>query len=507
MAKKKSVFDRVPQRPVQIEHLNAKALELLQQGQFGAGADLLSQSLAINPRQPEANYNFGYALQQLGLFDSSIQAYGQTIALSCHDVEALMARGHLYATLKRYPEALGDLARVAQLVPNHPDAWNNLGNVLLELKREPEAIEAYEKALALRPAYPQALFNKGKALYELERYTEAGNAYEQAYKLDPSYSEAQWHLSWIRLSQGDFERGWRDYEARWDVAALNYARRHTSKPLWTGETSLIDKTILLYAEQGLGDTLQFCRYAPLLMQAGAKVLLEVPESLVRLLTSLPADVAIYKMGDMLPGFDVQCPLMSLPLAFGTRLDSVPTQVPYLFANAEDVAIWEESFRSPQPGKPRIGLVWSGSTGHKNDENRSMSLDQLAPLFNMDIEFVCLQPEIRQGDEGWLAAHSEVKLPRFSLRDFADTAALVENLDLVISVDTSVAHLAGALGKPVWIIVSSDPDFRWLLEREDSPWYPTARLFRQRERGNWAEVVSRVVSELKTFSEARTDTSK
>lgn len=509
MAKKKSAFDRLPQRPLgeaAVERINSEALQLLQQGQFQAGADLLSQSVALNPRQPQAYYNFGYALQQLGLLDSAIQAYGQSIVLAPQDAEARMARGHAYATQKRFDEALVDFARATRLQPQDADTWNNYGNVLLELNREIEAVEAYDKALALRPFYPQACFNKGKALHELERYSDSAAAYTQALQQDPGYVEAAWHLSWIYLLQGDYARGWREFEARWDVDALGYKRRHTAVPLWLGESSLVGKTILLHAEQGLGDTLQFCRYVPQLIAQGATVLLEVPQSLLGLLRSLHPAVQLFAMGSVLPAFDVQCPLMSLPLACATSLDSMPAMVPYLAVDGVDQARWL-ALLGPKE-KLRIGLVWSGSPGHKNDDNRSMPLSVFAPLFDeVQADFISLQPEVRAEDAAWLQAHPEVQLQRYPLNDFVDTAALIENIDLVITVDTSVAHLAGALAKPVWVLLSTGPDYRWLLDREDSPWYPTARLFRQIQRRDWAGVVVRVVEAVKRFSAPRTDTSK
>lgn len=497
MAKKKSAFDRVPQRLPNIDQLNTHALTLLQQRQFQAGADLLSQSLALDPRQTEAHYNLGYALQHLGLLDSAIAAFGKTIALSPNDCEALMARGHVLAIQKRFEEAALDFSKVVKLTPQNADAWNNYGNVLLELLRETEAIEAYEQALALRPTYAQGWFNKGKALHELERYAESGKAYERACQIDPDYAEARWHLSWIRLLQGDFDQGWRDFEARWDVPALGYRRKTTVAPLWLGEQSLSGKTILLHAEQGLGDTLQFCRYVPLLIEQGARVLLEVPEVLTRLMISLHPSLEVFRMGEVSASYDFHCPLMSLPLACATRLATIPDRVPYLSVAPMDVEKWAAALAASQGGRLRVGLAWSGSAGHKNDANRSMTLETLTPLFeSANVDFVALQPELRHVDELFLNTHPNVKLQRYALADFADTAALIKNLDLVISVDTSVAHLAGALGKPVWILLSTGPDYRWMLERTDSPWYPTARLFRQPKRSDWDAVVTAVARAIK-----------
>ena len=500
MAKKKSAFDRVPQRAGSTDQLNAQALTLLQQGQFQVGADLLSQSLAQNPQQPEVYYNFGFALQQLGLLDSAVQAYGQTIALSPTDADALMARGHVFVTLNRFDDAAKDFAKAVKLVPHNADAWNNYGNALLELASEPEkAILAYDKALALRPGLVQAWFNKGKTLGALNRYADAAAAYEAALMVNPHYEEAKWHLSWSKLILGDFDRGWKLFESRWKVAELGNQRRYGQLPQWLGQEPIAGKSLLLYNEQGLGDTLQFCRYAPQLQAMGAKVSLAVQAPLVSLLRDQWPGVTVAESFADLSGFDLATPLMSLPLALGTTLQTIPATVPYISVPGSTLSIVRDRLR--------VGIVWSGSTLHKNDKNRSVPLAMLAPLFDLPVDWICLQPEIREADLAWLAAHPEVRLERPALNDFVETANIIVGLDLVVSVDTSVAHLAGALEKPVWILLPIWSDYRWLLAREDSPWYPTARLFRQTGGGHWSDVVSRVAEALKTFSVPRTDTSK
>ena len=487
MAKKKSAFDRVPPRAVSVEQLNAQAVALLQQGQFQAGADLLSQSLAQNPRQPETYYNFGIALHQLGLLDSAIQAYGQAIAMAPDDVDALMARGVVLASQQRFEEAVRDFSKGIALAPQNPNLWNDYGNALTGLGSEDKAIEAYDRALALRPDFARAWFNKGIALAGLERYVEAGVAYEAALTQNTGYEEAKWHLSWVRLVLGDFAQGWPLFESRWAVAELGNLRHYPQLPQWLGQTPIAGKSLLLYHEQGLGDTLQFCRYVPLLQALGAQVSLAVQPALVSLLAGQWPGVTVAESFADVSGFDWATPLMSLPLAVGTTLETVPAEVPYL--RVPTPTVLESS------GRPRVGLVWSGSTTHKNDKNRSMPLATLAPLLSLPVDWVCLQPEVRETDLTWLKAHPEVLLQRPALPDFVTTAQIISGLDLVISVDTSVAHLAGALGQPVWVLLPMGCDYRWLLERADSPWYPTARLFRQKNRGDWAGVLSRVAEAL------------
>ncbi len=482
MAKKKSAFDRVPQRPVAVDQLNFQGLQLLQQGQFQAGVNLLRQSLAQNPRQPEVAYNLGYALQQLGLLDQAVQLYGQVLALVPQDVYALMARGHVLATQKRFSEAEGDFAKAVKLVPQNVDAWNNYGNVLLELERDADAIAAYDQALAARPGFAQALFNKGKALGNLERYSDAAAAYEAALAINPNYEEAKWHLSWVYLVLGDFARGWSLFEARWTIPALGNQRRYPQLPQWIGKEPIAGQSLLLYAEQGLGDTLQFCRYVSVLKSMGAKVSMAVQAPLVSLLAEQwPGVMVAESFADLTP-FDLATPMMSLPLALGTRLESIPAEVPYLRVADAERAVND---------RPRVGLVWSGSTGHKNDKNRSIPVVTLTPLFDLPVDWVCLQPDLRDPDLNWFAKHPEAAVERPVLTDFAETARIIAGLDWVVTVDTAVAHLAGALGKPVWILLPTGADYRWLLERTDSPWYPTARIFRQQARGDWLGVVADV----------------
>ena len=415
-------------------------------------------------------------------------ALNQAVALMPDDLDTVMSRGRVLADLKRYEAAAADFTKATRLVPQSPDAWNNLGNVLQDLAREVDAVAAYDKALALRPNFAQALFNKGKALGALERYNEAAAFYENALILNPNYEEAKWHLSWVKLVLGDFTQGWPLFEARWTVPSLGNRRRYPQLPQWLGSEPVTGKSLLLYAEQGLGDTLQFCRYVPVLQGLGAKVSLAVQAPLVSLLADQWPGVAVAESFADASGFDLATPLMSLPLALGTTLESIPAAVPYI--RVRDAAEPVVSDR------PRVGLVWSGSAGHKNDKNRSVAVQTLEPLFDLPVDWVCLQPELREADRAWLAAQPGVTLSQPALTDFAETARVIAGLDWVVTVDTAVAHLAGALGKEVWLLLPTGPDYRWLLERTVSPWYPTARLFRQSERGDWAGVVGRLADAIR-----------
>jgi hypothetical protein len=332
--------------------------------------------------------------------------------------------------------------------------------------------------------------NRGNALQDLMRHDEALASLARAVALKPDYASAYWNESLTRLLQGDFEAGWKLYEWRWRMDSPNWP---AGIPQWLGEERLNGKTIVLHAEQGLGDAIQFCRYAKLVAARGATVLLQVRPALTALLRNLEGVSRVTAGGERLPPHDFHCPLLSLPLAFKTRLETIPADVPYLFADPQRATRWRR--RLGDAPSPRTGLVWAGSMTHKNDRNRSLPLLRLLEALPAGIRCYSLQKELRDGDRELLRQRPEIVHLGDDLADLTDTAALLSELDLVISADTSVVHLAGAMGKPVWVLLPFAPDWRWLLDRDDSPWYPTARLFRQTAIGDWAGVLSRVSDEL------------
>ena len=352
---------------------------------------------------------------------------------------------------------------VLESAPNFAAWHSNLGNVLEGLHRLEEALASYDRAIALEPDFIDANYNHGRNL----------------------------------LRQGNFAQGWEKFEYRWKspILAKNVCiPRNFLRPLWLGNESLHGKTILLHAEQGLGDTLQFCRYIACVVATGARVIVEVPEPLIYLLHASIAGVAHwYAKGVELPDFDYHCPLLSLPLAFHTRLGTIPAQIPYLCADANKVQHWQLLLGGKT--KPRIGLAWSGRPEHQNDHNRSLRLADLIAYLPAQFDYVCLQKEVRDVDKFTLQTTPQIRSFCDALTDFTDTAALIQNMDLIISVDTSIAHLAGALGKPLWLLLLWVPDWRWMLDRTDSPWYPSARLFRQPARGDWAQVLQQIGEEL------------
>ena len=474
---------------------NFDALHLLgvlmhQRGRSAEALTLIGKALAANAKSADALLNQANVLFAMRRFAEALSGYERALALRPDDAELISNRANTLCELNRPQDAVAAFERALALRPGDPDILNNCGNALLQLNRAAEALARYDHALAARGQDAQALVNRGNALCDLRRPGDALASYDRAIAIAPDHAEAHWNKSLVLLAQGDFERGWPEYE--WRLRRTN-DQRTLAQPQWRGE-DIAGKTILLHAEQGFGDTIQFVRYAPLVAARGAKVVLEVQPSLRPLLSGLSGVSTLVGRGEPLPPFDRHCPLMSLPLVFRTSLATVPAGVPYLQAPHDRLEPWRN--RLPA-GKPlRVGLAWSGSPTHRNDHNRSITLSRLAPLcVDQGVQFVSLQREVREADAEALGKLPSVFAPGEALQDFADTAAVIALLDLVISVDTGVAHLAGAMGKPVWILLPFNAEWRWLADRDDSPWYQSARLFRQPAIGDWDSVIAQVQTEL------------
>jgi tetratricopeptide (TPR) repeat protein len=470
-----------------------RGVALAELGRPMQAVESYDRAIAFNPSYAEVHNNRGIALDHLKRYDDALASYDRAIALKPDYARAHNNRGVALDRLERRAEALASYDRAIALKPDYVEALTNRGITLGELDRPAEALMSYERAIALNPRYAEAFYNRGNALRDLNRHAEAIASYERALALRPDYAAAHWNLADCCLLLGDFARGWQEYEWRWKLERNESFKADFQRPLWLGVEPLEGRTILLHAELGLGDTLQFCRYAADVAALGARVVLEVQPALLPLLSGLEGVSLAVARGDRLPLFDYHCPLMSLPLAFKTDLTNVPSHIPYLHSDPGRVALWRQKLRNT--GKPRVGVVWSGSMALKNDR-RSMALKELLPLLREWAEWVSLQKEVRDSDAALLASRPDLRDAGAELYDFADTAALVELMDIVVTVDTSVAHVAGAMGKPVWIMLPFNPhDWRWMLDREDSIWYPTARVFRQPANGDWASVVARVDEEL------------
>ena len=471
-------------------------------GLLGRHADAVAsydRALARDPTHAKALNNRGVALGDLDRNEEAVASFDRALALKPDFTEALVNRGLTLADLGRHTEAIADYDRALAVDPDHAEALFNRGTSLATLNRPDDAIASFDQALAARPDWADAHSNRGTALVSLNRQDVAIAAFQRAIAIAPDHPEANCNeaLAWLRL--GDFRRGLAKYETRWASPDLASQRRAFAQPLWLGHEPLQEKIILLHAEQGLGDTVQFVRYAPLVARLGARVVLEVQPPLAALLSGIEGVSEVVGRGEPLPDFDVHCPLLSLPLAFGTELDTIPATIPYIAAPAVGVAKWRD--RLGETTSPRIGIAWAGSRSNRNDHNRSMALGPLAQAMQIPgIELVSIQKEISAEERELLRACSQIRHVGDGLEDFADTAAVMSTLDLVISVDTSIAHLAGAMARPLWLLVPFAPDFRWMLEREDSPWYPTARLFRQPGIGDWDSVLARVRGELLAWAQ-------
>jgi tetratricopeptide (TPR) repeat protein len=462
---------------------------------YGEALASYGKALVLDPNCAEAYYNRGNILNTLERHGDILSEYDKALDLNPDYVPAHNNRGNILKELERYEEALASFDTALSLEPDNVPAHNNRGIILKNLDRYEEALASYKKALTLKPNYAEAYNNMGGVLTGLRRYDDALACYEKAIALWPDYADANFNMGLLKLLLGDYEAGWLLHEWRWKTEQHKDNTRKFEQPLWLGEESPAGRTVLLHVDQGLGDVIQVARYVPMLAALGATVILEVPSSLVPLLNTLEGAAAVIAKGEDLPEFELQCPFMSLPLAFKTKIDTIPGRGPYLGVDPQKRLAWRERLGSKS--RRRIGLTWSGNANHKNDRNRSIGLRKLRPLLSLDCEFHAVQKEARDEDRTILAEFVEMRSHEAELHDFSETAALISELDLVITVDTSVAHLAGALGKEVWILIPYAPDYRWMTERSDSPWYPTARLFRQRSRGNWEDVITEVLSSLQS----------
>jgi tetratricopeptide (TPR) repeat protein len=450
---------------------------------------------ALMPESSEAHYNCALAHSDLGQHAAALASYDRAIAIRADHADAFCNRGNVLYRLGRLEEALASYSQVIALKPDYAMAHCNRGNVLHELNESAASLASYEQAIAINADCAEAHSNRGNVLRDLKQLDAALASYNRALAVDPEYAVAHFNRAFLRLLTGDYQNGWIDYEWRWknEGSRSIEEKRSFAQPRWSGDESISGKTILIHREQGLGDVLQFCRYAKLLSEMGAKVILEVHQSLISALACVEGVSHLIERGGALPQFDCWCPLLSLPLALKTNLLTIPSPGKYLHADAAKVAWWQAKLTGST--RPRIGLAWSGSALHPNDRNRSLALIDVIRHLPDGAHYVSLQKEVRASDRVALQSNPQIFNPADDLHDFSDTAALCECLDLLISVDTSIAHLGGALGRATWILLPYSPDWRWLLDRDDSPWYSAVKLYRQDGSGAWHSVLRRVRADL------------
>nr|WP_041757959.1 tetratricopeptide repeat protein [Bradyrhizobium sp. ORS 278] len=466
------------------------------EGRRDEAALAFEQVLKLQPDHVDAANKAGAVHFDAGRYVEAIAQFDQSLRQQPDQAGVLCLKGISLRRLRRYDEAQPFGQRAHALAPHDPDIANSYGCILQNLGRHDEAITVFEKAIAIRPQTADFHNHRGTSLAELHRFDEAFASFDRAIALRPDFADAHWNAALFRLLAGDFARGWAAREWGRQCRAVGFVERSFDVPMWLGDDPLEGRTILLHSDEGLGDTIQFARYATMVAARGARVVLEVDAVLQPLLSGVDGVAQCLARGvDAVPAIDIHCPLSSLPLAFATRLDTIPAAPAYL-PRPPDArrALWQQ--RLGPRDRLRVGLVWSGNPAHLNDHNRSMPLAMLAPLLDLDAQFVSLQKGIRPADQTVLAARGDILDLTADIRDFVDTAALIDDLDLVITVDTSVAHLAGAMGRPTWIMLPYTPDYRWLLDRDDSPWYPSLRLFRQDARRDYGDVVARVRAALK-----------
>lgn len=507
------------------EAWSSRGVSLQASGRREDALHSFARAVEIDPDLVDAWFNHGVVLMDLKRSDEAVPSFDQAIRVSPRHAQAHLSRGNALRAVKRWDEALASLDRAIEINPDHAQAHANRGDALresnrldesvasydrailikpdfadaclsrglalMELDRINEAVASYDRAILIKPAYAEAHSNRGVALMLLGRLVDARASYDEALRVNPQLPEARWNKSLTLLLTGDFERGWPLYEARWESEHFSAPRRDFPQPQWSGVEDIRGKTLLLHAEQGLGDTIQFCRYAAQVAARGARVILEAQPPLLPLLSGLAGPDQILAAGTPLPDFDYHCPLLSMPLACGSTLESIPDPTPYLFAPREAVSAWADRLGAARA--LRVGITWSGNAAYKGDRLRSMPFSEFATaLPSGPLEYFVVQHPVPERDRGVLAARHDV---RDFAADFAQTAALMTQLDLVVTTDTSIAHLAGALGKTTWVLLPCMPDWRWLLDRTDSPWYRTMKLYRQSADRSWASVLERVARDL------------
>lgn len=486
---------------LKIQPDNAEVLHLLgvvyyQLKNYDFSMKCIRESLSLNPSNAEAYYNLGNIFKDNNLLDEAITCYQNALRIDPTIPHIYINLGYILRHKKLFEESATSYQKALQLDPLNAVTYYNLGNIFQDEDKLDEAIQYFQKAISLDPYFHDAYLNLGIALYDKQQIDRAITCYQEALRLDPDLADAHWNLSHALLLSGKFREGWKEYEWRWKIKELylhslpKTDNFHQQK--WDG-SDITGLFILLHAEQGFGDTIQFIRYAPLVAKRCAGVIIECPKALTALLKNVEGISHVIAYGEAKPRFNIHCPILSLPLIFDTTLESIPAKTPYISTDPALVQQWRKIFQNDNSFL-NVGLVWATD---RLPGKKSCSLEIFSPLSQMQgITFYSLQ----KGE-----AAAQAKNPPFGMKlidyteeikDFSDTAALIENLDLIISIDTAVAHLAGAMGKPVWTLLHFTPDWRWMLNREDSPWYPTMRLFRQSSPGDWKSVIAQVEIELK-----------
>ena len=456
----------------------------------------LLEDVTAKYRLAEEYYKTAVDFQEKGLIDDAISYYQKTIEHNPNFAGAYYNLGVSYQQKERIDQAILYYEIAIGLNQEFTEAHHNLGVAFKDKGLFDEAILCFRRVIQLKPDHADAYYNLGNTLVAKGQFEDALQSYRKTIEFAPDYADAHWSISLLQLRAGDYENGWKGYEWRWKLKNV-IDRRSFSQPLWDG-SDISGKTILLHSEQGFGDTIQFIRYASMVSRLGARVIVECQEELVSLLKNVEGIHSVIPRDEQLPVFDIHSPLLSLPYILGTKLETIPQKIPYINADTAIVRKWQDRIKSVT-SSAKIGLVWAGDPKLKFGHSRSCPIEAFSSLAELDdIIFYSLQKG--EASEHATNPPKGISLADYTedIHDFSDTAAIISNMDLIISVDTAVAHLAGALGKPVWILLPFVPDWRWMKDREDSPWYPTMRLFRQPSSGDWQSVMVHVEKALKKF---------
>ena len=468
-------------------HYNlAKALQ-----ESGADKESLphhKKAIELNPANLEAWLNYGRSLSRIGLNSDALNVYTKSLQINPNYIEALVNIGATLKDLQRYDEALNYADKTIAINPNFSEAWSNRGIALKELKRYDEALSSYDKAISLKPDYHEAYSNRGVTLNELKRYDEALSSYDKAISLKPDYFDAHWNRSLTQLVTNNFDNGWKNYEYRWKKNKSE-SMHHQQFPLLTNLSEISGKSVLIWSEQGYGDTIQFSRFIEKLIELKANVIFEVQEPLKALFENSFVHPKIISQGEPTGDIDFQLPLLSLPLLFAIDISNIPSATSYIQDAKENSVLWRHKLNLTNK-KINIGIACSGNEKHLNDKNRSMDLRFFEPIADQANLFL-IQKDLKASDQDFLYKRPDIKFLGDEIKSFNDSASIIQAMDLVITVDTSLAHLSGALGKPTIILLPWNPEWRWLLDRQDSPWYPMVKLFRQPNLGNWEAIIKEV----------------
>ena len=478
---------------IDIEFLLNKAIKLHKRGKIDKAEEIYKKIVNVDPDNIISLNNLVSILNSKENYEKSLDLINRALKIRPDYLDALNNKGNCLKGLSRYDDAIAYYKKALEIKPDFVGALNNLANSYRLVGRNKEAIPIFKKVIELKPDYYEALYNQAICLYSLNLFDEAKDSYVQAIKVKPDFVEAYYNLSLLQMLQGDYKEGLENYEWRKKRNKAKKYPKFDNETEWLGDKDIKHKIIYISKEQGLGDYIQYCRYLLLLKNLGTTILLDTPKILRPMIDTMKID-CIYFDDIKKVKFDYHCSIVSLALAFNTTLETIPAKEPYFFTPKNIKDDWGKKLNKFK--RLNIGLKWTGNSSYIDDEHRSTTLKELKPLFDLPYDFHSLEIEYSKKDEALLNNITNLKCHKKDIMGLDNTAGLIENLDLVISVNTSVAHLTGALGKKLWVLLPSVPEYRWLLNREDSPWYPKTKIYRQSLEGDWRTVINKVKEDLK-----------